>query len=33
MLRQVTGIVMNQILKQDQYTKVSISEGIKRHGH
>ena len=32
MLRQVTSIVMNQILKQDRYTQVLVKEGVKRHG-
>ena len=32
MLRRVTGIVMNQIAKQDRYAQVSVREGVKRHG-
>ena len=32
MLRQLTGIVMNQITKQDQYAQVSVKEGVRRHG-
>ena len=32
MLRKVTGIVMNQISKQDRYAQVSVKEGVRRHG-
>ena len=32
MLRRVTGVVMNQMSKQDKYAHVSVKEGIKSHG-
>ena len=32
MLRNVIGITMTQISKEDRYAHVSINEGIKRHG-